>query len=661
MEEFFGNTSILKSRPGNAGQPYERSDTLHRRGACGVVIGLVLSVFVSGVLAGQSEGQSEKDSEFGLFALPFEEVMDIEVISPTRVAGQDVFTSPAAIYVITQEDIRRSGLDILPEWFRLAPGVHVGHINASTWGIAIRGLNAEFNNRLLVLIDGRSIYTPRFGGVDWDMHNLPVDIIDRIEVIRGPGGTLWGANAFDGVINIITKPASETQGSLFSVGGGNEHQAATVGRHGGRIGDDGYYRVYGMYDLYDDLKLSNGSDAADEWWSGRWGYRFDFGGDADRFTLQGDFNYNRRHTAPPFLVRSDKGEAYGTNVLGRWTRILDDDSELALQVYYDMTNRKGFIVEEERHVGDIELQHSFVPADGHHMVWGLGYRVDGDDVSDTALTEVAQPRKTRQTVSAFVQDSFYFSPDLLRFIVGSKFERNQFTGFEYQPSARLVYTPHAQHTFWGAISRAVRTPTRGEDDFISAGIVFPNKDLDSEELTAYELGYRYKPSKSFFLDLTFFANHYDNLINRSPVDLTLRNLTDGEAHGVEIASSWQVNDKWRLVGNYTFFDLELHGVNEIDEGAFPNNMVSIRSFMDIGDKLELNSSLYYTDSVPRWAAPSGVRLDVGLVYRPGKNLEFSVVGQYLLDSQQGPEMTARNTSQMVEPERAVFARVTYKF
>lgn len=487
MGEFFDSRSIS----GNAGQPCQPSDTLHRRAACGVVIGPALSVFASGVFAGQPQ----------------------------------------------QED-------------------------------------AEFNNRLLVLIDGRSIYTPRFGGVDWDMHNLPLDIIDRIEVIRGPGGTLWGANAFNGVINIITKPASETQGSLLSVGGGSEHQAATVGRHGGRIGDDGHYRVYGMYDIYDDLRLSGGSDAADEWRSGRWGYRLDFGGDgdADRFTLQGDFNYNRRHTAPPFLVRSDKAEAYGTNVLGRWTRILDDDSELALQVYYDMTDRKGFIVEEERHAGDIELQHTFVPADGHRMVWGLGYRVDSDDVSDTALTEVGQPRKTRQTVSA---------------------------------------------------------TTRAEDDFVSAGIVFPNKDLDSEELTAYELGYRYKLSGRFFVDLTLFANHYDNLINRSPADFTLDNLTDGEAHGVEIASYWQVNDKWRLVGNYTFFDLELHGVNEMDEGAFPNHMASIRSFMDIGDNLELNSSLYYVDSVSRWAAPSGVRLDVGLVYRPGKNLEFSVVGQYL--------------------------------
>jgi len=661
LRRCFRNRSISKTQTNNACRAFGWSDTLNRRAACGVVIGLALSLFAAGVLAEQTAGQAEKDSEFGLFGLPFEEVMDIEVISPTREAGQDVFTSPAAISVITQEEIRRSGLDILPEWFRLSPGLHVGRINASTWGIAIRGLNAEFNNRLLVLIDGRSIYTPRFGGVDWDMHNLPLDIIDRIEVIRGPGGTLWGANAFDGVINIITKPASETQGSLFSGGGGSEHQASTVGRHGGRIGDDGHYRVYGMYDLYDDLNLSNGSDAADKWWSGGWGYRFDFARDADTFTLQGDFNYNRRHTAPPFLVRSDKAEAYGTNVLGRWTRILDDDSQLALQVYYDMTNRKGFIVEEERHVGDIELQHTFVPAEGHHMVWGLGYRVDSDDVGDTALTQVAQPRKTRQTLSAFVQDSLYLSPDLLRLIVGSKFERNQFTGFEYQPSARLVYTPHARHSFWGSISRAVRTPTRGEDDFISAGIVFPNKDLDSEELTAYELGYRYKPNRHFFLDLTLFANHYDNLINRSPVDFTLRNLTDGEAHGVEIASCWQVNDKWRLVGNYTFFDLELHGVNEIDEGAFPNNMASIRSFMDIGNKLELNSSLYYADSVPRWAAPSGVRLDVGLVYRPGKNLEFSVVGQYLLDSQQGPEMTARNTSQMVEPERAIFAHVTYKF
>ncbi len=525
--------------------------------------------------------ETEGDGEIGLFGIPLEQIMDVEVISPTRIPGQDVFTSPAAIYVITQEQIRRSGLDILPEWFRLSPGVHVGRINSSTWGISIRGFNAALNNRLLVLIDGRSIYTPRFGGVDWDMQNLPLDIIDRIEVIRGPGGTLWGANAVNGVINIITKPASETQGGLVSAGGGSEHQASTVGRYGGKIGEKDYYRVYGMYDLYDDLKLADGSDAADEWWSGKWGYRFDFDRDEDKFTLQGDFNYNRRHTAPPFFLDFDKAEAYGTNVLGRWTRILDDDSELALQVYYDMTNRKDIISEEERHVGDIELQHSFAPGGDHLLIWGLGYRVDSDEIGDTPLTVANKHRKTRQKFSAFVQDSFYIAPDVLRLVVGSKFEKNQFTGFEYQPSGRLVYTPDDKHVFWGAVSRAVRTPSRAEDDFTSGGIVFPNSDLDSEELMAYEVGYRYRPGEKFFLDVALFANHYKDLINRPADTRTLDNVTDGEAHGVELAGSWYVNDKWRLTGNYTFFDLELHGVNEIDEQAFPRNMASIHSYLDI--------------------------------------------------------------------------------
>ena len=626
-----------------------------------IIPALLLLFLCPSVSAQQEPDDSALEEDIGLFALPFEEIMDIEVISPTRMQGQDVFTSPAAIHVITQEEIKRSGLEILPEWFRLAPGVHVGHISSNAWGIGIRGLNAALNNKLLVLIDGRIIYSPRFGGVDWDMHNLPIDIIDRIEVIRGPGGTLWGANAVNGVINIITKPAEETLGGVVAGGGGSQHQSKVMSRYGGLIGENGHYRVYGMYNSYDDLKLQDGSDAADEWWSGKWGYRMDFRKEADSFTLQGDFNYNRRDTAPPFFPVFEQGRDYGTNVLGRWTRIIDESSELSLQAYYDMTRRDDLISNEKRQVGDIELQHSISPGGSHRLVWGVGYRVDSDEIHDTPLTQVDNEHKTRQKFSAFVQDSFYIAPELLRLVIGSKFEENQFTGFEYQPSIRMVYTPHQQHAFWGSVSRAVRTPTRAEDDFISGGIVFPNTDLESEELTAYEVGYRFRPNRNFFVDLAVFANHYKDLINRSPDTFALDNLTDGEAHGVEIASNWQVNDNWRLLADYTFFDLELHGVNEIDEQAFPRNMASIRSFMDVTEKLELNTSLYYADNVSRWLSPSNMRLDAGLTYRPTENMEISIVGQYLLDSQQGPEMTARTTRQNVEAQRAVFAKLTIRF
>lgn len=618
-------------------------------------------LFVLGVLSSVACCAIDDDDteDMGLFGLPIEEVMDIEIISVTRTKGQDVFTSPAAIYVITQEEIRRSGLYPLPELFRLVPGMHVGRMNSNSWAISARGFNNEFNNKMLVLIDGRSIYTPRFGGVYWDMQNLPLEIIERIEVVRGPGGTLWGANAVNGVINIITKKAKDTQGGLLSGGGGSEQQAHTAGIYGGRWGENGYYRVYGMFDLYDDFKVKDGSDAADEWNAGQGGYRFDWGEGVDSFTVQGDFNHNYRDTDVIGFGPSQK-EAYGTNVLGRWTRTLGDDSEMSLQLYYDLVRRHSIIFDEARHIGDLDFQHNFILGDGHEIIWGFEYQVDSDEIGETAITRVGSPRKTRQTVSAFIQDSFYILPDLLKVTFGSKIERNQFTGYEYQPSARVVWTPNDKNVFWGAASRAVRIPTRAEDDFTILGNE-GNSDLDSEVLKAYELGYRYKASNQFSLDLALFANHYDDLIRR---DLSLAsdqviNANRAKGHGVELVTNWQVADWWQLICDYTFFDLESHGLREEnDEYSFPRNMASLRSYMDIREDLELNCMLYYADNVSALGSPSNMRFDVGITWEAAENMEISVWGQNLFESQQGPELTALTLAQPVEPQRGVFAKVT---
>ncbi len=607
----------------------------------------------------QNDKSDQEDT--GMFGLSLEEAMDIEVISVTRTKGQNVFTSPAAIYVITQDEIRRSGLYPLPELFRMVPGMHVGRIDSSSWAISTRGFNLEFNNRMLVLIDGRSVYTPRFGGVYWDMQNLPLEIIERIEVVRGPGGTLWGANAVNGVINIITKKAKDTQGGLLSVGGGSENQSHTVGVYGDRFGDNGYYRVYGMFDLYDDFKAKDGSDTADEWHAGQGGYRFDWQEGIDRYTLQGDFHHNHRDTNI-FGSGLSKKEAYGTNVLGRWTRSLSEDSEISLQLYYDLVRRHSVIDDEARHIGDLDLQHSFRTNTGHSIVWGFGYRVDSDEMGETAITQVGTPRKTRQTISAYIQDSFYIVPELLKFSVGSKFEQNQFTGFEFQPSLQMVYTPNERNVFWGAVSRAVRIPTRAEDDFTITGNI-GNDGLDSEVLRAYELGYRYKPNNRFSLDLALFANHYDDLIRRdlSQVDGPMVNANRAEAHGVEIAANLQATDRWKLICDYTFFDIEIHGIAEENEHAFPANIASLRSYMDIRQDLEFNCMLYYADNATTLASPSNMRLDLGLTWRPAENMEISVWGQNVLEPQQGPELTSRALAQPVENQRAVIAKVTWRF
>jgi iron complex outermembrane receptor protein len=618
-----------------------------------ILIFLVLGTF--------SDAQAEDDRDISLYELSLEEVMEMEVVSVTRMKGQDVFTSPAAIYVITEEEIRRSGHEILPEVFKGVPGVHVGRINSNTWAISMRGFNEALNNKLLVLIDGRSIYTLRFGGVDWDMHNIPLELIERIEVIRGPGGTLWGANAYNGVINIITKHASQTQGSLLSVGGGSEHYGKATAIHGGRLDDKGYYRVYGKGDIFDDFKHADGSNGSDEWNSWQGGYRFDWDRDSDAFTLQGDFHYNRHGSFPLVTMKGSKVEVYNTNVLGKWSRQIDDDSDMSLKFYYDMINRTQVEWKEQRHVGDIEFKHSFKPFEGHSFVWGAEYNLNVDDFDSTEFVMFDHAEENYHTASAFVQDSFFLKDEILKLIFGTKIEYNEFTGVEVQPNVRLAWTPDERNFFWAAVSRAVRTPTRFEDTATIPFALSGNDDLDSEELIAYELGFRRKCSEDFLLDVALFANSYDDLIGQNFATGRLENVSDGEAQGVEVTGTWWVRDYWKLLGNYTFFNLDLHGLREDNEFAFPRNMANLKSFIDLNDKLEFNCALYYADNVSIFGTPSNLRFDTGLTYRPVENVEFSVWGQNLFESQQGPEMVTRTQGDTVEAQRAVFAKVTLRF
>lgn len=600
-------------------------------------------------------------NDLGLFDLPFEEAMEMEVISVTRTKGQNVFTSPAAIYVITQEEIRRSGHQILPELFRGVPGLHVGRINANEWAISIRGFNLSLNNKLLILIDGRSIYTLRFGGVDWDMHNIPLEIIDRIEVIRGPGGSLWGANAYNGIINIITKRASDTQGTVLSVGGGSEHLLKGTGIYGGKLKNGGFFRVYGEFDKFDDFKRGDGSDGSDEWETAQTGYRFDWDKGIDSFTLQGDFHYNVLDRLPVVTRRASKLEAYANNILGKWTRTFDDESEFALLFYYDMVHRTQIEWTEERHVGDIEFQHTLVPLDGHQFVWGGKYNVNADKIGESQFLTMGHRSETLNTISGFVQDCFFLSPEVLKMTLGMKIENNHFTGFEYQPNGRLAWTPDDNNTYWASVSRAVRTPTRFEDDATIVGGFTRNPDVESETVVSFELGQRHKFTEKLFTDVAAFANTYDNLIAKNFGSDKLENVSSGEAQGVELSGTWQATNYWKLLANYSFFNIDIHGLREDNEFAFPRNMANLKSFLDINDKLELNSAMYYSDNLSRFSSPSIVRLDIGLTYKPKQNMEISVWGQNLTESQQGPEMVALEQGEILEAERAIFAKITWRF
>ncbi|HKX31556.1 MAG TPA: TonB-dependent receptor plug domain-containing protein, partial [Blastocatellia bacterium] len=404
-----------------------------------------------------------------LTTFSMEDLMNLEVTSVSK-KEEKLFRSAAAIYVITQEEIRRSGLTTIPEVLRMAPGLSVARIDGSKWAISARGFNGRFANKLLVLIDGRSVYTPQFAGMYWEIQNLPLEEVERIEVIRGPGGTLWGANAVNGVINIITKRAEDSQGGLLTIGGGSEEQGFGLARYGARIGADASYRVYAKYFNRGGLVNAAGYNAHDwqNWVGGGW--RLDWQrSERETLTVQGDIHdTGLRETSTsislfnPLAPRAlTPAEYTGGNVMGRWTHAFSDRSDMTLQTYFDRSCYNSFDVGERVDTFDLDFQHRL--AFGRQdLLWGLGYRVITDRTRTDSPTQFTPPGRTSHLFSAFAQDELMLVKDRLRLTIGSKLEHHYFTGFDAQPNARLLWTPSARQTVWAAVSRAVRTPARSD-------------------------------------------------------------------------------------------------------------------------------------------------------------------------------------------------------
>ena len=361
-----------------------------------------------------------------VFQLSLEQLMDAEVTSVSK-KQERLLNAASAIYVITQEDIRRSGFTSIPEALRMVPGVDVARIDGNKWAISIRGFNGQFSNKLLVLIDGRTVYTTTFSGVFWDIQDTLLEDVDRIEVIRGPGATLWGANAVNGVINIITKTASDTQGALVTAGGGTEEHVFTGVRYGGMLGRDATYRVYGKYFDRSPMVDSQGNPADDGWDQGRGGFRLDWQAvPRGHLMVQGDFyDGGANQTAlmpiltPPYQI-SEGGSIHvrGGDILGRWTYAFSDRSDVAVQAYYDRDDRNAPEVDQTVQTGDLDLQHHFRLGSSHDVVWGLGYRVIQDEATNAAIVSLIPNRRTYQLFSAFVQDEVPLIAQRLRLTVG---------------------------------------------------------------------------------------------------------------------------------------------------------------------------------------------------------------------------------------------------
>jgi iron complex outermembrane receptor protein len=634
-----------------------------------------------------------------------EDLMNYEVTSVSK-REQKMSQVAAAVFVITPEDIRRSGATNIPDLLRMVPGLDVGQINSNTWAVSARGFNHELADKLLVLIDGRSVYTLTFAGVTWDTQDVPLDDIARIEVIRGPGGTLWGANAVNGVINIITKKAGDTQGTLIASGGGTQERASGTAQHGGKIAGDFSYRAFSKYLDRSHTPDMEGDGSSDDWHLLHGGFRVDGSlSEADSLTVQGDIYSGREgaeiiHTSidPPenTNVRTH-ADLSGGNVLGRWDHTSSNGSETTLQMYFDRNARYGPESNEIRNTIDFDLQHRVALGRRNDLMWGAGYRLSADRTEGTIDLAYVPSARTVQIFSTFVQDEITLLPDRLFLTVGTKVEHDDFNGFDADPSLRLAWTPSTRNTLWGAVSRASRTPSRldtaayigiaafpGDNGVPQEVILYGNPRQEAEHVIANELGYRAQPISRLSVDIATFFNIYDNLRTREfgtpflqpisgparwVIPITWGNQMHGTTQGVEVSADWRVADRWTLSPGYSLLQMHLHpdaGSQDLSsapgtEGSNPRHQAQLRSHVDLRRNLSWDASVSYVDQLPAQAIPSYVRVDTQLSWRLGERLRFSLVGQNLLHDHH-PEsndiFTIVNASQV---KRGAYARITWQF
>lgn len=602
--------------------------------------------------------------------LSLEELMDVEVTSVSKHV-ELLKEVASAIQVITQNDIRNSGVKTLAEALRLAPNLQVAQVNSSQWAISARGFNNVLANKLLVLIDGRTVYTPLYAGVFWDVQNVILENIDRIEVISGPGGTLWGANAVNGVINIITKKSGDTKGLFAEAAAGIGLPALGSLRYGGQLAKNLSYQVYGTGYKMHSTVLTNGADAEDEWAIGQGGLRLDWEVSKDnKVAVLANAYYGEPNPDAGDTTVITKGD----NILARWNHVLSGKSDFQLQLYYDHTWRdfgNGFT--EKLKTLDLDWQHRNLLGKRHEATYGLNFRFMDHKVTNLALFQFSPGHKKLYLYSLFVQDKIMLVKERLHITLGIKVEHNSYTGFEYQPNGRVAWTPSKNHTVWVAVSRAVRTPARIDRDFYlylvpTLAIISGNDSFLSEKMIAYEIGWRSRPLKNLSLSLSAFYNEYDNIRSAEPgpppfgIPIKFANGVKGKTYGVELSATSQVNDWWNLRGGYTFLkkDLSVKSTSkDLNRGKAESNdpvhQFLIQSTMDIPGRIELGTVIRYVDQLPDPRVSGYFGLDMRIGWRLSKVIELNLVGQNLLDNRH-PEFIPSSPSPR-EIERTLYGRI----
>jgi iron complex outermembrane receptor protein len=638
-----------------------------------------------------------------IYELDLQSLMEIQITSVSR-KPQNLTDAAAAIYVINREDIRNSGATSIMELLRQVPGLAVAQVAANKWAITARGFNGLFANKLLVQIDGRSVYSPSFSGVYWEDQNVVLEDIERIEIIRGPGATLWGANAVNGIINVITSNADDSQGTLISVGAGNQENRLATIRYGFQLNENIFARFHlNHHSLESSELLHSNDDAYDESTTTTGGIRFDgIAGAKDTWTLQAD-TYNNEHEALIFPYwtslpipqsKKDDSTSTGTNILGRWQHHYNTDNSYTIQSYLDYTNRQLASLEEKHWIFDLDFQHQFDLLSNNEIIWGLGYRLIKNKYRSSYMMSFNPDDTTDNLYSGFLQDTIELKQNSLWLTIGCKFEHNEYTESETQPSARIMWKVTNSQRLWAAISRAVRTPSNYESfsnlvfsvDTTTATLpkVYVNgsSNYGAENVIAYETGYRYTPNNSFSLDLALFYNKYRDLQTYKQVDNTNINITndiEANSYGLELTTRWQPLPWLTTQVNYSFLSINTHANGYapgdhsvsaiVGENSSPRHQVALLSAIDLSDKIRLNLQGRFVDELAiastiayynQQKVDKYYAVDANIVWSIHDNLSFQLVGKNLFDDQH-LEFVSEFFVPPTEIGRSIYAKLTWQY
>lgn len=605
--------------------------------------------------------------------LSLEELMELEIFSASK-KDERAFAAPAAVYVLTSDDIRRSGATSIPDALREVPGVEVARIDGSKWGVAVRGFNDIFSDKLLVMVDGRTVYSPLFSGVFWETQEIALEDVERIEVVRGPGGALWGANAVNGIINIITHSAQNTQGPLVSLGVGSENRARLSARYGLELGENLYGALRLHYALRDELTREK-AGAADGWSMARIGWRVDgklsandeifFDADAYSGRIDQPFTFLLADEPPYIRDLDSTSPIEGGHVLLRWTRAQSTDSEFSLQTYYDYSRRDEKLITGDLHIYDLDFQHRRQFSERQEIVWGAGYRLHRDDFSKSVIAAFAPGSRSYGIASAFVQDEVTLAPNRVQFVWGTKLEHNDFTGYAFQPNMRLLWTPDQRQTLWAAASRALRSPARADHDLVVTLAIIPaqegpdiivnnlgDKRFRPEEARSLELGYRTRWRDSALFDVAAFYTLYDDLRTGEPelpypdpqdpqgrliAPVVFANRMSATTRGIELALDVRPVAIWRLRAAYSYIklDIDLHANSSYEtgllwEGIAPTHRISLRSSSDLPRGFALDIGARFVGDIPGAFTKAYAGLNARLSKQLTNGLEAALFAHDLL-------------------------------